>query len=306
MLSVQTLLGFDVSRLAPAPASSASGANAALQTILDRADDWLVSQSFQPGLRGLALNNLFSEAEELLRHAWQPSTEQSAVRAAETLRASAGFRMTEATRRAGCLVRALLRHRTLAICFGPAFGPVLRYQRALVFFTCCLAILATDVLAYWQRATECCREIRALLSCPPDPSVPCRQFTGDCADLPSVFSALPDVPAGVASFTCRAYPDSAKWSERFIVCAIMMAISFGTRVTLERVFEVANAAPEPGVRLLCLPCATRILLQTEAALLLCPVASRLPFQSQRLHRVGLFPERIARPHVPVARRSGCR
>lgn len=252
---MQTLLSLDVCRLAPPPTSShhhpSSSASAAppLETVADRAEDWLHSQAHSvPGLRGLALANLHRDAEALVARAWRPAAEASAARAAEELRASPWFLWGRLTSAAGSLARALLRHRLLALLLGPARGPLRRYQRALSLFTGFLAILATDVFAHWRRAQACCAELRQLLSCPADPSAPCREFSGDCADLRAVFGGFPDAP-GVAGWACSAYPSPSKWHERLQVCAVMMAISFGAKLAIERVFELANAAPEPGVRL---------------------------------------------------------
>lgn len=54
---------------------------------------------------------------------------------------------------------------------------------------------------YWNRATLCCAEVRAYLECDALPSVPCRGFSGDCADLPLQFKDIPG--SGLEAYTCK-------------------------------------------------------------------------------------------------------
>ena len=48
----------------------------------------------------------------------------------------------------------------------------------------------------------------------------CREFPGDCADLPSQFASiavLPDYPNGLQDYMCTAFPDEDKPFDSFLV-----------------------------------------------------------------------------------------
>ena len=98
---------------------------------------------------------------------------------------------------------------------------------------------------YWTRASNCCAEARAILDC--DPVGPCRGFSGDCADLPGQFEAVPGsgfFPPG--SYVCSQFPDPAKLRDKVITTLIMMAVALPTRMVISRLFEISNQVKPCG------------------------------------------------------------
>lgn len=81
-----------------------------------------------------------------------------------------------------------------------------------------------------------------ILDCDPLPSVPCREFTGNCGQLVDQFTDL--VPE-LAAYECHAFPDDAQPVHTFIAGLIMSAIAFATKGVIERLFERSNDAPAP-------------------------------------------------------------
>ena len=86
------------------------------------------------------------------------------------------------------------------------------------------------------QAALCCRDARAVLQCDPNPAMPCRGFSGECADLPVQFAELP----AMDGYVCEAFPtDSA--NDTMLVAAIQLAVAAPLKWALEQGFGAANA-----------------------------------------------------------------
>lgn len=91
------------------------------------------------------------------------------------------------------------------------------------------------------QAINCCREVRALLSCSADLAEPCLGYEGDCSLLPSQFSAsngfaVPD------DYVCRQFPDGENGLHVFILGLILAAVAVPFKVVIEELLAQGNEA----------------------------------------------------------------
>lgn len=128
---------------------------------------------------------------------------------------------------------------------------------------------------------QCCAEVRAYLDCSPLPSVPCRGFAGDCADIPLQYADVPG--SGLEFYRCRQFPNpvrpfaptrltpvvhnplfGASFSRlailnrprihfscllpqefvrhRIIAGLLMLAVALPTKQAIQRLFELSNGS----------------------------------------------------------------
>ena len=135
------------------------------------------------------------------------------------------------------------RHQAASAMLSPVADGLTRVHRAALLITSLLTALTVQTWLYWSKATTCCGQMRVLLDCHPDPLVPCRGFSGDCADLKLQFATLAHDNAhanlatsgpwawqcsalqGLASFECHAFPDSASAHDKIYAGLITTAIA---------------------------------------------------------------------------------
>ena len=135
---------------------------------------------------------------------------------------------------------------------------------------------STDDSFSLQKAVNCCAEVVAILDSGPDggncpEAGNCRGFNGTCADVVQQFAdvpILPEFPAGLADYTCDAFPMDSKPVDRrvcmlrmhmsaayaaglrpsrcsFIVGLISLAVGLPVVLFLQTAFAIANDSEAP-------------------------------------------------------------
>ena len=136
------------------------------------------------------------------------------------------------------------KHHTASAMLSPVADGLTRVHRAVLLITTLLTALTVQTWLYWSRAFDCCAKMRReKLGCDSNPLVPCRGFTGDCADLRAQFSTLAHTNAhadlsasgpwawtcsaldDVTSFQCHAFPDDSSSHDRIYVGLIVTAVA---------------------------------------------------------------------------------
>jgi hypothetical protein len=102
---------------------------------------------------------------------------------------------------------------------------------------------------FYAKAANCCAEVRAILAAATDvcEAAPAA-CAGDCATLPAVFATtplLPHFPAGLADYTCHAFPDDDMPTDSLIVALISIAIALPVSIFLASCFAIANDSEAP-------------------------------------------------------------
>ena len=93
---------------------------------------------------------------------------------------------------------------------------------------------------YYSRSLNCCLEVRAFLGCSAAYLEPCREFTGDCADLQAQFTGVPD--SGIPDdYECAAFPDEKSIRDKVIVGLICFAVGLPFAVLIEELFAMRRA-----------------------------------------------------------------
>jgi hypothetical protein len=84
---------------------------------------------------------------------------------------------------------------------------------------------------FYSQSLECCVEARGFLGCSADTAAPCLGFTGDCADLLTVFSGvhIDGAPGIPADYVCAAFPTSSA-RDTFLLGLISYACSLPVAV----------------------------------------------------------------------------
>jgi len=105
------------------------------------------------------------------------------------------------------------------------------------------------------KAKNCCALLRDILdsgpdggACPPGNGLPCRGFTGNCADVTAQFSdvpVLPDFPDGLSDWECHSFPDEANSRDSFLVGLISIAAALPVTLFIFTCFDLANDADPP-------------------------------------------------------------
>ena len=84
----------------------------------------------------------------------------------------------------------------------------------MIIITLVFSQLLVNIWMFYVKAVNCCAEVVSILNGGPDGgNCPvagnCRGFNGTCADVVQQFAdvpILPDYPAGLADYTCNAFP----------------------------------------------------------------------------------------------------
>jgi hypothetical protein len=106
---------------------------------------------------------------------------------------------------------------------------------------------------FYAKAVNCCAEVVAILDSGPDggnclAAGSCRGFNGTCADVVHQFAdvpILPDYPAGMADYSCNAFPMDDKPVDSFLVGLISLAIGLPVTLFLATCFGIANDSEAP-------------------------------------------------------------
>jgi hypothetical protein len=104
------------------------------------------------------------------------------------------------------------RHDVTSSLFQPMSEGLTRVHRTAMLMSTLMGLFVVNTWFSWTRSQVCCSELRALLHCPADITLPCRGFSGDCVDLSGQFAELVIGGSGrVGDFTsnlhCAAFPD---------------------------------------------------------------------------------------------------
>ena len=111
----------------------------------------------------------------------------------------------------------------------------------------------TRALSILQGST-CCADIRLQMNC--DPVGPCREFTGDCTDIPNQFTTMlfvdplancQPLPSPVNDYTCTAFPDDENPVDTFLVGLISLAVALPVTMFLESSFSLSNTVMSPDL-----------------------------------------------------------
>lgn len=217
-------------------------------TIVDAAHAWLAREAARggPALAQAMLASMRAAQDTVSLWAHQQLLSANATRAFERS-SNRWSALNEVTRLSGKLLVSLFRdHDTVAAFTASPADPLKRYQRVIVLFSTLLVGLATNVWLFWNRSTIACGEARELLGCPRDFRAPCREFTGDCADLVRQFQDTPlpgvDIPPDWQS---DAFPDPDSPRDNAICSLLLVALMLPLRLVIVRMFEVANEAEIP-------------------------------------------------------------
>jgi len=117
-----------------------------------------------------------------------------------------------------------------------------RWQAFATLLTCLLTTLAVSLWRLADAGGACCAHVRAALSCPADPSLPCRGLVGDCGTLQPLFAASPLLPPG---YTCPDWPGAGgpgDGAALLRVAAVAAIATLPVTLLLDAVFRAANGA----------------------------------------------------------------
>ena len=89
-----------------------------------------------------------------------------------------------------------------------------------------------------------------------DPVGPCREFTGDCTDIPDQFTTMlfvdplaecQPMPSPVNDYVCTAFPDDENPIDSFLVGLISLAVALPVTMFLESSFSLSNTVMSPDL-----------------------------------------------------------
>ena len=211
-------------------------------TAVDRGRAWLEARlAHDPELRELLTDSAqFDEHIKLTLARWT-ELEYLLVKAAQKSSHFRDNRLLYYLHRFGTeIVHATrLRHETFSMLLAPAGGALRPWQKALILGTLLLCTLLVTTFVYYLKARTCCSQVRTILGCPADPALPCRGYAGPCSGLVDVFAGVQF--SGLDQYwTCHAFPDSAKTSDRLIVGIFASAAATPVTMLLEPLLEWSN------------------------------------------------------------------
>jgi hypothetical protein len=191
------------------------------RTVVDAAREWVEREAAAKSALASALaSGSLARLAEAATAAWHAATEAriGALRRAHAIRAT--MPAAQRQRAAMQLTRALVnRHPMISVFASEPLDGLRRAQLWVILVSVVASQLLVSIWLFFAQGVNCCVLLRALLdagpdggACPPgDISAPCRGFTGECAALAQQFAAvpiLPHYPAGLAEYTCVAFPNS--------------------------------------------------------------------------------------------------
>jgi hypothetical protein len=227
------------------------------RTLVDDAHVWLAA-ALDDG--GELLSTTLRAAHGHLAH-WQRTHE--AVCTAARIRAARrrGTLRFEAARNSVRALNESLHLSSLSLLTAPASFGSRRWMQVIVLASTLLAMLLVQLWLYWSKAKICCSLTRIALGCLPDPLVPCRGYTSNCAMLSMRnfhFSAaalrpptgLPPIVADsrpVPPPVCVAFPDGST-RDTFIAGLISAAVALPFASVVSVLFGLSVATDVAQVR----------------------------------------------------------
>ena len=147
---------------------------------------------------------------------------------------------------------ALTKHSTLGIWAAPEVVCSRRWQQFFLLITTLLAMLCCNIWLYWSRAEQCCMALHVDLGCPADTTLPCRGFTGTCADLADKYYsfARSGLDGGIYSsdlLACGSFPDENSGRDQFIAGLISTAVALPVVGIIATCFSLSLATDEEQV-----------------------------------------------------------
>ena len=270
------------------------------ETIVDSAFLWLAALAAEQPELAAALESgaILKEARRVTEH-WHQAFEQRVgdLRRSEAIRAL--MNRSHVQRTFISLTRAVVtKHDTLSTFLSEPLDGLQRWQMFMIIITLVFSQLlvniwmfyakvraaaqfnrlmhTTDVSCSLQKAVNCCAEVVAILDSGPDggncpEAGNCRGFNGTCADVVQQFvdvPILPEFPAGLADYTCDAFPMDSKPVDRrvymlrmhmsaayaaglrpsrcsFVVGLISLAVGLPVVLFLQTAFAIANDSEAP-------------------------------------------------------------
>ena len=115
-------------------------------------------------------------------------------------------------------------------------------------------MLALTHALFVSQGSTCCDDIRLQMNC--DPVGPCREFTGDCTDIPDQFTTMlfvdplaecQPMPSPVNDYVCTAFPDDENPIDSFLVGLISLAVALPVTMFLESSFSLSNTVMSPDL-----------------------------------------------------------
>jgi hypothetical protein len=223
------------------------------RTLVDDAHAWLAT-ALGGGDDGelLSITTLRAARGQLAR--WQLTHE--AVCTAARVRAARrrGTLRLDAARNAGRALNESLNLSALSLVTAPTSFSSRRWMKIIVIMSTLLAMLLCQLWLYWSKAKICCSLTRTALGCSPDPLLPCRGYTSNCALLATTnfhFSAaalrpptgLPPTVADsrpVPPPVCTAFPDGST-RDSFIAGLISAAVALPFASVVSALFGLSVA-----------------------------------------------------------------
>ena len=215
-------------------------------TMVDLAEEWLAGVASRDAAVAAALPGARVRAVRMTRE-WALAQEER-IAALRRFELSGQHHLPQQVSRVvGEVVRAAqTKHETFSVFLGPPQDGLQRWQKWCMMLTAIIGGLTVEVWFFQQKGATCCSQLRELVGCSANLDVPCRGFSGDCADLQRQFEELPPqvLPPGadVAGFTCHAFPDDDNPIDKFFVGLIFAATAIPLRYILQVMLEMSNEA----------------------------------------------------------------
>ena len=208
-------------------------------TLLDGAETWLEQQPLTPA----ALARVHTAARHRVAEWARVQNERiTDMRAAELRTMAHGATIVQRT--AGSLVQTLLcSHQTFSVFLTPYLDCIRRWQCFIALLSSILCVLVVNIWMYWSKALNCCLEARALVGCSPVTAEPCLGYTGDCADLATVFAGISfeNAPGIPDDYVCLQFPNDDSQRDSLILGLISWAVSLPVIILILNCFWCANA-----------------------------------------------------------------
>ena len=225
------------------------------KTIVDSAHEWIAAMAdAHPALAAALEDGTVLKAAYRATALWHRAFEQRVgdLRRAEAVRAQ--LSRSHVHRAFTNLTRAVAtKHSTLAVFLSEPLDGLQRWQMFMIIVTLVFSQLLVNIWMFYAKAVNCCAQVVSLLDSGPDggncPAAgSCRGFNGTCADIVQQFTdvpILPDYPAGMADYTCDAFPMDSKPVDSFVVALISIAINVPVVLFLRTCFGIANDSEAP-------------------------------------------------------------
>jgi len=160
--------------------STAEAPDAPARTIVDASVAWLAATLDDASL----VAELQRCAVERLDH-WKRTHESVCTASRERIVGSFVNARREAVRNVARAVNESLHLGSLSLVTSTVLGSK-RWMHVIVLASTLLACLLVQLWLFWSKAKICCAQTRTALGCSPDPLMPCRGYSGNCALLSSV------------------------------------------------------------------------------------------------------------------------